>query len=412
MDWRTGFEQAFAEFARHKLRTTLTMLGMIFGVGAVVSMLAIGEGAEREALRIIDALGLRNIIVEAVPQPEERLQEIREQSLGLNRRDWEIALETLPQVTRSAAVKRVNVYTLFAEGGQGDAEVLGVSPDYFRLAHLRIHRGRPLTARDELTQAPVCVLGERAADALFGGRDPLGRAVKVNHTWLTVVGLLEPRDLKRREFEGVRLSGPENRIYLPLATARARFRFKPMEEELDAIHFEIGSREAIASAAATLGGLLGARHGGVEDFRVIVPEKLLAQHRRTQRVFDVVMAAIASISLLVGGIGIMNIMLANVMERTREIGVRRALGAKQRDIRRQFLIEAFAISLAGGAMGIALGFGLAWGISLFSGWPFAWSLSGPLLAVGICALVGLVFGIYPAAQAARLDPVEALNRGG
>ena len=183
-----------------------------------------------------------------------------------------------------------------------------------------------------------------------------------------------------------------------------------METELDSIHLQVRSREEIGSVAVTLVRLLETRHGGIGDYRVIVPQALLEQHRSTQRIFDIVMASIAGISLLVGGIGIMNIMLATVLERTREIGIRRAIGARRGDIMRQFLIEAFTISLLGGLIGIVVGFGLAWAISTGSGWPFAWSLVAPVVAVSVCTLVGVAFGLYPAIRAARLDPIEALNR--
>ncbi|UCF68958.1 MAG: ABC transporter permease [Acidobacteriota bacterium] len=410
MDWRTGVEQALEEFRHHRLRTALTLLGMIFGVGAVISMLAIGEGAEREALRLIEALGLRNVIVEAIAQPQERLAEIREDSLGLTRRDLEIALETLPQVGRSAALKRINVFTLFSDQGRSDAEVFGISPSYLPMTGLELSIGRALLEDDERRYATVCVLGAQAARDLFGTGDPLGRHVKVNHVWLTVVGVLAERSLREAEFEGVPLASPQNRIYVPLSTALRRFRFKQMEDELDAFHLEVSEQSSIASVAATLSRLMKTRHRNVDDYRLIVPEQLLDQHRQTQRVFDIVMATIAGISLLVGGIGIMNIMLANVLERTREIGIRRAMGARQSDIRRQFMIEATTIAVIGGLVGIGLGFALAWAIALYSGWPFAWSVRAPLIAVSVCAFVGLVFGIYPAHKAARLDPIEALSR--
>ncbi len=410
MDWRTGIRQALDEFAHHKLRTLLTLLGMIFGVGAVISMLSIGKGAQREALQMIDTLGLRNIIVEAIPQPDERLTEIRKDSLGLTLRDLEIATETLPQVVRSTAIKRINVHALFSDTGRSDAQVLGVSPSYFETSHLRLATGRFFDEGANARYAQSCVIGPQVAWDLFGSQDPLGEHLKVNHVWLTVIGVLEPRELASDEFQGIELARPENRIFLPLQTALKRFRFKPLEDEIDAFHLEVSEQKTIASAATTLGYLLDNRHQGIHDIKLIVPEALLRQHQKTQAIFDIVMASIAGISLLVGGIGIMNIMLATVLERTREIGIRRAIGARRADIRRQFLIEALTISLMGGLAGIGLGFGLAWGISLFSGWPFAWSLAAPAVAFSVCALTGLGFGLYPAIKAAELDPIEALSR--
>ena len=411
MDWKTGLRQALEEFAHHKLRTLLTLLGMIFGVGAVISMLAIGKGAESQALEMIDSLGLRNVIVQAEVHSDERLREIREDSLGLNIRDLEVSIATLPQVARYSGVKEINVFGLFADTGHSDGQLFGVEPPYFSMGSLIVDRGRLLNDHDEQHFTQVCVIGSQVAQDLFGTLDPLGKRIKANHLWFEVVGVLRSSQTEQQEFQGVQLSGPQNKVFVPLQTARNRFRFKPMENELDAFHLEVSDRDAISSVAATLSRLLETRHGGVVDYRLVVPQNLMEQHRQTQRIFDIVMASIAGISLLVGGIGIMNIMLATVLERTREIGIRRAIGAKQADIRQQFLIEAFTISLLGGLVGIVTGFGLAFGISIFSGWPFAWSLVAPLVAVVVCTVVGLTFGLYPAVRASRLNPIDALSRG-
>ncbi|MDH3783900.1 MAG: FtsX-like permease family protein, partial [Acidobacteriota bacterium] len=283
---------------------------------------------------------------------------------------------------------------------------------YFPMGSLTAEHGRLLNDDDEKNFAQVCVIGSQVARDLFGTLNPLGKRIKANHLWFEVVGVLKSTQAAEQEFQGVQLSGPQNKVFVPLQTARNRFRFKPMENELDAFHLEVSDRDAIGSVAATLSRLLETRHGGIVDYRLVVPQMLMEQHRRTQRIFDIVMASIAGISLLVGGIGIMNIMLATVLERTREIGIRRAIGAKRHDIRRQFLIEAFAISLLGGVVGIVTGFMLAYGISIFSGWPFAWSFIAPLIAVAVCTLVGLTFGLYPAVRASKLTPVDALSRGG
>lgn len=410
MDWRATVVQTFDELAHHKMRTSLTLLGMIFGVAAVIAMLSIGAGAEREALKLIDTMGLRNVIINAKPQPEDKLKEVRANSLGLGLADMKAALETLPFVEAHSALKHVDSYALFSESGKSNGSVYGVSPAHFELANLRLASGRLLEPLDNELFAQVCVLGDAAARALFGRAPALGKPVKVNHLWLTVVGVLASPRVEQQEFEGVRLANPSNNVYIPVQTALKKFRFKKLEEELDEIHLRIRSDVPTPVAAASLSRLLQTRHRNVDDFSLVVPEALLEQHRRTQRIFNIVMGSIAGISLLVGGIGIMNIMLATVLERTREIGVRRALGAKQRDIRNQFLSETLAITAVGGVVGIVVGVTLAQAIALLSGWAVAWSPLAIVIAVGVSATVGLVFGIYPAIQAAKLDPIEALRR--
>jgi putative ABC transport system permease protein len=410
VDWRAGVGQAIDEFRHRKMRTALTLLGMIFGVAAVISMLSVGAGAEREALSLIDTMGLRNVIVKAIPQEESKLKELREKSLGLTLRDLEAARETLPFAESDTALKRINTWALFSARGSSDAQALGVSPSHFEMVQVPLAAGRPLHAYDDETFAQVAVLGSRAAADLFGNQPPVGQRIKINHLWFTVVGVLADRSLGKDEFEGVRLGGDANAVYVPVRTALKKFRFKALEDELDEFHVQVREGVSPTVAAKTLSRLLESRHRGVNDFTLLIPEALLEQHRKTQRIFTIVMSCIAGISLLVGGIGIMNIMLATVLERTREIGIRRALGARRRDIKRQFVLEALTVTAIGGAAGILFGFALATAIALFSGWPVAWSPVSVVLALTVCVGVGLLSGIYPAVQAARLDPIEALRR--
>lgn len=409
MEWYMDLVQAMEELANHKLRTLLTLLGMIFGVGAVIAMLSVGEGAEKESLRIIDAMGLRNIIVKAKPAPDDMLAEIRESSIGLSLKDLEAARETLPFLSGYTAVKKIRTYALYNEHGKSDAVVLGVMPDHFAMANFEILEGRSLAQLDNVMQTRVCVIGSDVVGDLFGGQSPLGGKIRVNHVWLTVVGVLKDRDLGQSEFEGVKISSTRNNIYLPIKTALKKFKFKDLEDELDEFQVQVAPGIPTSTAAGTLSRLLTTRHRGMDDFSLIVPEALLNQHRKTQRIFNIVMSAIAGISLLVGGIGIMNIMLANILERTREIGIRRALGARRVDIQRLFLIESFAIAVIGGFLGIALGFAMAHTISVYSGWTTAWSSTAVFLSLGVCAGTGLAFGIYPAVKAARLNPIDALR---
>ncbi|QGX39932.1 ABC transporter permease [Permianibacter aggregans] len=402
--------EALEEQLHHKLRTLLTLLGMIFGVGAVIAMLSIGEGAEREALQLIDELGLRNLIVEGKPVEEDRLREQRKHSLGLNRRDIEVAMDTLPFVRNWSAEKRVKTYLLFSEQGRSDAAVFAVSPSYFQLSHLQVASGRLLSEEDDRHFAQVAVLGPETARQLFPGGDAVGQLIKINHVWLRVVGVLADKQLSKSEFQGVKLGGEKNRVFISLDNAHRRFKFEPLESTLDAFRLELEPGANPLVAAESLRHLLQRRHNDIDDFDIVVPAQLMAQHRETRRIFTIVMSCVAGISLLVGGIGIMNIMLASVLERTHEIGLLRAIGARRKDILTQFMVESFTITTLGGLLGIVLGFALAAVIAWYAGWAVGFSLTAILVSVGVCALIGMVFGLYPAMQAAKLDPIVALQR--
>lgn len=406
--WREAVEELW----RRRLRTGLTLLGLVFGVGAIVAMQAVGEGSRREALRMVESLGLNNIIAESVDQESEARRETRERSLGLTLADARAGLAVVPGAERYAAVKLIRTHTVFSDLGRSDAHASGVSPDYFDLASLEIAHGRTLNADDDARLASVVVLGHQAAADLFPGAGiatAVGRFIKVNHVWLEVVGVLADRDLGESKFEGIQLGLESNRVYVPLASARARFKFDPLEDEVDRILLKLANPGQLAPGARALASVLDQRHAGEPDYRLVVPQQLFQQHQKTQRIFRVVMGAIAGVSLLVGGIGIMNIMLANVLERRREIGLLRALGARQRDVTAQFLREASVICIAGALLGLLFGVVLAYGIAVFAGWQVAWAPLTILLSVGFCALVGLAFGVYPARQAARLDPIAALR---
>lgn len=401
--------QAIEELWYHKLRTFLTLLGMIFGVGAVISMLSIGEGAKREALELIDSMGLRNVLVKAKTYDTKELAEIRERSAGLTLKDVQAGLETLPFVESFSAFKEISTYALFSQDKSAEAKVLGVTSKYLDMSHLEVETGRLLTEWDEQHFSQVCVLGSFIAKQLFPTRDPLGQTVKVNQHWLRIIGVLKERHYSKDEFQGIKLGGEQNCIYLPLQTALKKFDFPNHSNELDEFRFELEKGIDPEQAAITLSHLLDVRHGGMDDFELIIPAALLNQQKKTQRIFTIVMACVAGISLLVGGIGIMNIMLATVLERTREIGLRRAVGATRTDIVRQFLIESFTISAVGGLLGVVLGFVLSQIIAAFAQWQVAWTPMPIILSLGVCSLVGLIFGIYPAITASKLDPIVALQ---
>ena len=403
--WREAVEELW----RRRLRTLLTLLGLIFGVGAIVAMQAVGEGSRREALRLVESLGLHNLIAEARSQDEATLKETRARSLGLTVADADAALAVVPGAGKYAAEKRVRTHSVFSDAGRSDAQASGVSADWFKLSSLEVTKGRTLSGQDDAALAAVAVLGHQAAADLFPGTDPIGQLIKINHVWLEVVGVLGDRDLGKDDFEGVKLGLESNRIYLPLASARARFRFQPQEDEIDRFLLRLDYPEQLAGGAGVLAALLDQRHAGIADYQLVVPQQLFRQHQKTQRIFQVVMAAIAGVSLLVGGIGIMNIMLANVLERRREIGLLRALGARKRDVIAQFMRETSVICIVGALLGLLLGAALAYLIAAFAGWQVAWAPIPILLSVAFCALVGMAFGVYPARQAAQLDPIAALR---
>jgi putative ABC transport system permease protein len=410
MRYFTEIQLALSNLRAHKLRTFLTMLGMIFGVGAVIAMLSIGAGAEKESLSLIDTMGLRNVIIREREAREEDLKKVRENSLGLALRDVQAINAVTPDIESWSARKRVKTFQIFSfKGKSDDSNVIGVTPSYFRAAKYELSEGSFIAEPDEKDYEQFCVIGSRVRQKLFGWQSPTGQQLKIDKLWFTVIGVLADNNLTKDEFEGVKLQDFSNDIYIPLATALKKFEPKRFESELDEVVLTLKKTDAIKPAALLISQVLANTHGKETDYSLIVPRELLEQNQRTQRIFNIVMSAIASISLLVGGIGIMNIMLANILERTREIGVRRALGARRRDIWQQFLIEALTISLIGGVTGVLFGFVVSRVVALYADWSTVVTWASIALSFGVAATTGLLFGIYPAVRASRLDPVEALR---
>jgi putative ABC transport system permease protein len=393
----------------HALRSFLAMLGIIFGVGAVIAMLSIGAGAEAQALEIIDAMGLRNVVVKDKRfDRENELTEIRRRSVGLSSRDAQAIREAVPGVERVVAKIEVEAWKVMSPAGRAKPRVLGVSSDYPTLVKVSLAEGRFFDREDEDRHALVAVIGADVRRDLFGFEAALGKPLKVNDQWVTVIGVLDGGGGKR-EIQGVTLEGTANDVYVPVTAAEGRFGRAPLKAPLDELVVSLRPGTAVQESSVVVKTLLDRLHAGADDYTITVPEALLEQSQRTQRLFDIVMGAIAGISLLVGGIGIMNIMLATVLERTREIGIRRAMGARQVDIRNQFFMEAFAVTFTGGLLGIVMGLAIAKGVAAYAGWKTIVTVGSIVLSVGVSAAVGLAFGSYPAMRAARLDPVEALR---
>ena len=404
--------QGLENLLSHKLRSLLTMLGMIFGVAAVVSMLSIGAGAQQKVMAFIEQLGVRNLIVEAREASNwQQMQKVRRTSPGLTLLDYETIRNNLSGVQEGTPRKRFTPAKVQPKPQLDVPVVYGVQPGYLSIAGLKITEGRFFTASEDAGSAPVCVLGAGAKDSLFGASPAIGEYIKLDEQWFRVVGVASPQLAAQGDLPGAASEDQNNLIYAPLNSVLFRVADSQnwFKDEIDGIYLNLVSADESSSKAQVVRGILNSSHHNTGDFSVIVPAELLAERRRTEQLFNTVMVAIASISLLVGGIGIMNIMLAAILERTREIGVRRAVGATQKDIIRQFVIEAVLISFAGGLLGVVLGFGMSELIAWFAGWSTVVTLPSILLAFIVSISVGLVFGIYPAMKAARLDPVEAIR---
>ncbi len=404
-----AFVTAFGSLAEHKLRTALTMLGMMFGVGAVIAMLSIGAGAESQALALIDRLGTRNVVLRARTFKQQELEEVRKKSIGLSERDVEAIGEAVPGVAFAAPEIEIEPYKIIAAGAKTEGRVYGVGHRHREVAPFALREGRFIDAADEARHAQVCVIGAGVRRDLFGADPALGKDVKINDAWFEVIGVLAPEAGPLAAVQGVAVSSTEHEIYLPFTTALRKLDHDPLKSPLGEIVVRLEAAAPAGETGAVIGTLLDRLHGGVRDYDIIVPEALLQHSKQTQQLFNLVMGLIAGISLLVGGIGIMNIMLASVLEQTREIGVRRAVGARRADIRFQFLVTAFSLAILGGVLGVALGLAIARGVAAYADWPTVVTTGSIALSLGVSVAVGVASGLYPAMRAARLDPIEALH---
>ena len=399
----------------HKLRAALTMLGVLFGVSSVVAMLAIGEGGSYEAQEQIKALGSNNILIRTVAPPEETDDSSvwEAKRYGLTYIDAEIIKATLPSVELVVPV-RETARNIGASLRPTPGIVLGTEPDFLAVTGMAMHSGRWLSELDLRNQANVAVLGETAARRYFPLTDPVGQTIHADQDRFVVIGVLKYLGRVSGSF------GPslDEGTYIPITTSRVWFgdrtmkrsggKFEVKHVELAEINVRVVDSEHVLDTARVIRDLLDSRHK-VKDWVDKVPLELLKQEQEQQRIWSIVLASIAGISLLVGGIGIMNVMLATVTERTREIGIRRALGAKRRNIISQFLVETLVLSCAGGLLGVALGMAIPFAVEHFTELKTLVLPRHPVLAFGVSALVGIVFGLYPAWRAAAMDPVEALR---
>jgi putative ABC transport system permease protein len=383
----------------HKLRSTLSILGVVFGVAAVVAMSSVGEGARREALEQLGALGMDSVTLRARrPVPAGSYGALR-------LRDADSLARVVPHVVATAPVREADL-TAEAGGRRADAVAVGTTPDYVQAARLAIADGRFLAPLDLRDQKRVAVLGASVASALFPFGPARGERILLGGDWFEVVGVLQGRASARGRATAIRTRDVNRAVFVPLpALDRGS---DPRRDGVDEIVLRVDDPRHVTSAAEVAKSMVERSSPGAA-FDVVVPREILRARERTQRIFNVVTGAIAAISLLVGGIGIMNIMLASVAERTREVGIRRALGATQRDVAAQFLTESSLLTAAGGVLGGLLGMAGAGLIQRLAGWPTALSPVMLFLALLTALAVGVGFGSYPAWLAARLAPMDALR---
>ncbi|MCC6231859.1 MAG: ABC transporter permease [Verrucomicrobiales bacterium] len=410
----------------HKLRSALTMLGIIFGVCSVIAMLAIGEGASYEAQEAIKRLGSNNILLRSVKPADATRQQggggpSRGSQLkyGLTYQDGARLQSTIPGVVRVLPMRIIRENVRFNRN-ESPCQVIGTLSSYTEVAGARLVRGRFLCHLDEVHQDNVCVITTGLARRLFPSSDPLEHSVKIDAFYYRVVGLVQEQSQPEQRARAGNAEGEplDNNVYIPLSVSRSRFgevlirrsagSFEAEEVQLHEVRVQMKDTSAVETADPQIRTLLKRFHEQ-DDFEIIVPLQLLRQAEQTKRIFNIVLGSIAAISLLVGGIGIMNIMLATVTERTREIGVRRALGAKRRDITRQFLVETVVLSIGGGLIGVVVGVLTPLAVSQLTTMKTIVTVWSVLVAFGISGAVGIIFGLYPARAAARLDPIDALR---
>ncbi len=451
----SNFYIAIEAVVANQVRSLLTALGIIFGVAAVIAMLAIGNGAQQEILEQIELVGVNNIIIEPiVEQVEQQLGDADQEdkgkfSPGLKLLDVSSIRDNVPGIQRLSPEILLETY-IIKNGIRRSSKLVGVEPAYFKVANFEMSQGKGFSEQQLRVGAPVCVIGKGIQSKFFPQENPIGKQIKVGSQWLEVIGILKERYISEKAISNLGIRDYNMDVYTPIQTVLVRYINRDLVtgsglkksfgsgafisfgrgrggisiggssggdddappsnyHQIDRLVIQVNESEKLNPTAEVVSRMLERRHFGVVDYEITIPELLLKQQQRTQNIFNIVLAAIAAISLLVGGIGIMNIMLASVMERIKEIGLRLSIGAKKSDIVSQFLFEAVLISVTGGIVGVILGIGLAYAVANIAEFPTTISFSSIAISFGVAATVGLVFGITPAKRAASQDPIASLR---
>ncbi len=397
---------------QHKLRSVLSVSGVVCGVMAVLTMVSIGEGAKQETIRQLEQLGLRNIYIKALSfTGEEKLRAERKLSKGLLTSDGEKIHALCKSVEDIAIYNEIQV-PLFGTALEFSPKLASISDNYPEIFNLILSVGRLFSFLDIRESSPVCILGSTLSNNL-GKSGEVGSKIRVGELILTVVGVLESNNETEQENAVLSLKNYNEIIFIPLGLERFLLNIQAIAQdnshEITEIIVKINTRADLDQAATEIDRIMSILHNNVDDYDIVIPLELIRQAKKTKRVFNIVLGSIAGISLLVGGIGIMNIMLANVTERTREIGIRRAIGARRFDIITQFLAESIILTLTGGLLGICAGIGMALSVSSFAGWAIAITFYSIMIPFVMSLLVGIFFGLYPALKAANMHPISALR---
>ena len=394
----------------HKFRSFLTMLGIIFGTASVITMVSIGEGAKEQAIAKYQDLGISNIIIRDKDLSETELEEVRMKfSQGLSIRDAEVIHEIVPGVTGVAPQAEAKMDAKYADKSS-KATVIGITPAIYNILNYQTDKGNFITDDHYNRQLKVCILGYNLAHELFSYDDPVGKSVKLNDQWFEVIGVMQNKALFTETVGELAARDLNNDVYIPLSTFTKRVpRENRFSSEIKQLTIKLDNSDNLVQSAAVIKSILDRHHFNNNDYSVVVPYELLKQEEKERRIYNLLLASIAAISLIVGGIGIMNIMLASVLERTNEIGIRRAIGGRRSDIMSQFVTEAVVLSISGGIIGVFLGILLSLGITIATDVKTDLTLYSIIIAFSFSVLVGITFGYLPAKKAANLSPIESIR---